>query len=91
MHRAAGSQREVMQVVTSGAIYDALDLRSLSIERDTVLSESPIPSWQSTLEQRGFVGAVNHFIDCVENQTAPLTSGEQAIAAQRIVESLLSQ
>lgn len=91
MHRAAGSQREVMQVVTSGAIYDAQDLRSLSIERDTVLSESPIPSWQSTLEQRGFVGAVNHFIDCVENQTAPLTSGEQAIAAQRIVESLLSQ
>lgn len=91
MHRAAGSQREVMQVVSGGVIYDAQDLRSLHIERDTVLSELPISGWQSTLEQRGFVGAVNHFIDCVENQTAPITSGEQAIAAQRIIEGLLSQ
>ena len=91
MHRAAGSQREVMQVVSGGAIYEAQDLRNLHIERDTVLCELPIAGWQSTLEQRGFVGAVNHFIDCVENQTAPITSGEQAIAAQRIIEGLLSQ
>ena len=48
----------------------------------------PAPGWQSTLEQRGFAGCARHFITCVQNQTVPETSGEQAILAQRIVERL---
>jgi predicted dehydrogenase len=39
-------------------------------------------------EQRGFAGCARHFITCVQNQTVPETSGEQAILAQRIVERL---
>ncbi|MBW7983337.1 Gfo/Idh/MocA family protein [Enterobacillus tribolii] len=89
MHRAAGSQRETLQVVMQGAIYDAADLRRLQVERQGVLSESPAPGWQTTLEQRGFTGAIGHFIDCLEQNRAPLTSGDQALAAQRLVESLL--
>lgn len=88
MHRAAGSQREMLQLVEAGAIYDVSDLRRLSTERDGTLTETPAPGWQTTLEQRGFVGAVNHFIDCLEGDSAPLTAGEQALAAQRMVESL---
>ncbi len=45
-------------------------------------------SWQTTLEQRGFVGCARHFIECVQNQTVPETAGEQALLAQRIVEKL---
>lgn len=44
--------------------------------------------WQSTLEQRGFVGCAHHFIECVKNQTVPQTSGEQALLAQRVVEKI---
>ena len=33
-------------------------------------------------------GDARHFITCVQNQTVPETSGEQAIMAQRIVERL---
>lgn len=42
------------------------------------------------LEQRGVVGAVHHFVDSLEKGVEPQTSGEQAILAQRVVESLLT-
>ncbi|MNF14313.1 putative oxidoreductase YceM [compost metagenome] len=58
-------------------------------EQQDVLTQSPVPGWQSTLTQRGFVGAIEHFVDCVTNQTAPETSGEQAIYAQTFIEKLL--
>ncbi|MDU1457325.1 MAG: gfo/Idh/MocA family oxidoreductase, partial [Klebsiella sp.] len=41
-----------------------------------------------TLEQRGFTGCARHFIECVQNQTVPETSGEQALLAQRVVDKL---
>nr|VUD25624.1 virulence factor MviM [Salmonella sp. NCTC 7297] len=53
-----------------------------------VFSSNPFLVGQTTLEQRGFVGCARHFIDCVQNQTVPETAGEQAILAQRVVETL---
>ncbi len=88
MHRSAGSQRESVQAVTDGGLYDVTDMRQWREERGAGVLERPVPGWQSTLEQRGFVGCARHFIDCVANQTVPETAGEQAILAQRVVESL---
>lgn len=88
MHRRAGSQREWIQAVTDGALLDITDMREWREERGTGVITPAIPGWQSTLEQRGFAGCARHFIECVQNQTVPETSGEQAIRAQRIVEKL---
>ena len=88
MHRRAGSQRESVQAVTDGALYDITDMREWCEEKGSGVLTRPIASWQSTLEQRGFAGCARHFIECVQNQTVPETSGEQAIMAQRIIEKL---
>lgn len=88
MHRRAGSQREWVQAVTDGALLDITDMREWREERGAGVVTPAIPGWQSTLEQRGFAGCARHFIECVQNQTVPETSGEQAIRAQRIVEKL---
>lgn len=88
MHRRAGSQREWVQAVTDGALYEVTDMREWREERGDGVLTRPVPGWQSTLEQRGFAGCARHFIACVENQTVPQTSGEQALLAQRIVEKL---
>lgn len=88
MHRRAGSQREFVQAVTDGALYDITDMREWREEKGNGVATPPAPGWQSTLEQRGFAGCARHFITCVQNQTVPETSGEQAILAQRIVERL---
>ncbi|CCJ78942.1 Virulence factor MviM [Cronobacter muytjensii 530] len=88
MHRRAGSQREWVQAVTDGALIDVTDMRDWREERGAGVVHRPVPGWQSTLEQRGFAGCARHFIHCVQNQTVPETAGEQALAAQRVVERL---
>lgn len=88
MHRRAGSQREWVQAVTDGGLYEVRDMREWQEERGQGVVQRPVPGWQTTLEQRGFTGCARHFIECVQNQTVPETSGEQALLAQRIVEKL---
>ena len=88
MHRRAGSQMERVIAVDDGAVYQVSDMRDWQQEKAGQISIDPIPGWQTTLEQRGFVGAAHHFIRCVENQTMPQISGEQALLAQRMVEKL---
>jgi virulence factor len=88
MHRRAGSQREWVQAVTDGGLYDVTDMRDWREERGAGVVQRPVPGWQSTLEQRGFAGCARHFLECVANQTVPETSGEQALLAQRVVEKL---
>ncbi|HCR56304.1 MAG TPA: virulence factor MviM [Raoultella sp.] len=88
MHRRAGSQREWVQAVTDGSLYEVRDMREWQEERGQGVVQRPVPGWQTTLEQRGFVGCARHFIECVQNQTVPETAGEQALLAQRIVEKL---
>ncbi|QDL31721.1 Gfo/Idh/MocA family protein [Serratia liquefaciens] len=89
MHRRAGSQRESVQAVTDGAIYQVNDIRQWLREDSQGVLEQPAPGWQTTLAQRGFDGAIRHFLASVSNQTLPETAGEQAIAAQRVIERLL--
>lgn len=88
MHRRAGSQLERVQAVTDGALIEVSDMRQWREECSAGVVTRPIPGWQSTLEQRGFVGCARHFIQCVQNQTTPETAGEQALAAQRIIDAL---
>lgn len=89
MHRRAGSQRESVQAVTEGAVYQLNDMRQWLREDSQGVLEQPAPGWQTTLAQRGFDGAIRHFIAAVSNQTVPETAGEQAISAQRVIEKLL--
>lgn len=91
MHRRAGTQREAVQAVMDGGWYQVSDMRVWKQETAAGISERPIAGWQTTLVQRGFEGAVRHFIDCVSNQTVPQTGGEQALLAQRVIEGLLQE
>ncbi|CAK6494122.1 Putative oxidoreductase YceM [Pantoea sp. Nvir] len=88
MHRRAGSQRERASLVGDGCCIDVLDMRDWQEERGDGVRIDPPPAWQSHLAQRGFSGAAHHFIQCVQNQTMPETSGEQALLAQRVVEKM---
>lgn len=90
MHRRAGTSRESILAVTDGGVYQLDNMQIWREEQQDILTQLPVPGWQSTLAQRGFVGAIEHFVDCVSNQTAPETSGEQAIYAQAMIERILN-
>ncbi|MGC6386919.1 Gfo/Idh/MocA family protein [Ewingella sp. S1.OA.A_B6] len=89
MHRQAGSSRESVQAVTQGAVYQLRDMKQWQEEKHDIISQLPLASWQTTLAERGFEGAINHFIDCAANHTAPQTSAEEGIYAQRIIGKIL--
>ncbi|WP_034946344.1 Gfo/Idh/MocA family protein [Erwinia oleae] len=88
MHRRAGTQRESVMAVADGNVLHVDEMREFRQEKANQLIVEAVPGWQTMLEQRGFAGAAQHFIACVQNQTMPQTSGEQALLAQRIVEKL---
>lgn len=91
MHRRAGTQREVVTAVCDGDYYQIEEMRDWQQENSRGLLREMPPAWQSHLTQRGFTGAAHHFIRCVENQTMPETSGEQALVAQRLTEKLIRE
>ena len=88
MHRRAGSQREWVQAVTDGGLYAVSEMREWQEECGLGVVQRPVAGWQTTHEQRGFVGCARLFIECVQNQTVPETAGEQALLAQRVVDKL---
>lgn len=89
MHRKSGSQQEQLIVVAEDSIHQVTNMNYWQSENAAGLSEKRPANWDSILVQRGFDGAIRHFIDCVTNQTQPLTSGEQGIMAQRMVEKMI--
>lgn len=91
MHRQAGSQREWVQAVTCGGLYQVEEMREWREDRDGVTLHPTVPSWQTTLEQRGFVGAVQHFMAAIEQRKPAETSGNQALLSQRMIEKLLGK
>ncbi|UUE38237.1 Gfo/Idh/MocA family oxidoreductase [Pectobacterium aroidearum] len=91
MHRHAGSQREWVQAVTHGGLYQVDEMREWREDREGVTLRPAVPSWQTTLEQRGFVGAVQHFMAAIEQRKPAETSGNQALLSQRMIEKLLGK
>ncbi|WP_409159554.1 Gfo/Idh/MocA family protein [Pectobacterium sp. B2J-2] len=91
MHRQAGSPREWVQAITKGGLYQVDEMREWREEHDGMMFHSAVPSWQTTLEQRGFVGAVQHFMAAIEQRKPAATSGNQALLSQRMIEKLLGK
>ena len=79
MHRDAGTQAETLEVITHGAVMRVRDLNRLEEERDGKICVSTAGSWQTILELRGFVPMVEHFLDCVANQTTPKISSSSVV------------
>ncbi len=91
MNRRAGSGSERVELSGDGALIQVTDMSCWQEERGHGRTFTPAASWQSHLEQRGFTGCARHFIECIANQTAPITSGEQALIALQIVDKLWRQ
>lgn len=89
MHRKAGTNLERIELVTEGALIRIKNLSVLEIEQNDTVISSIAPSWNTTLKQRGFEGAVNHFIQCINHDMKLVIDGEEALKSQELVEQLI--
>lgn len=90
MHRKAGSQQEQLIVIAEDSIHQITNMNHWWSENVVGISEKKPANWDSILVQRGFDGAIRHFVDSISNQTQPLISGEEGLKAQRMVEQMIS-
>ena len=90
MHRKAGTNLEELKLLTDGALIRVENLNVMETEQDGKLTIQTPPSWDTILKQKGFVDAVDHFVDCITHDTQPLVDGEEALKSQQLVEQLLA-
>ncbi|OUB23733.1 virulence factor MviM [Bacillus thuringiensis serovar yunnanensis] len=91
MHRKAGTNIEKLEVLTEGSILRVKNINTLEIESNNRVTTSTVPSWDTTLKQRGFEGAVQHFIDCLQNDEQPIIDGMEGLKSQLLVNQLLQE
>jgi virulence factor len=91
MHRKAGTNLEKLELLTDGSILKVKNMNTLEVESNNSLSTSFAPSWDTTLKQRGFEDAVQHFVNCVQNDEKPMIDGLEGLKSQLLVDQLLQQ
>ncbi|WP_335872275.1 Gfo/Idh/MocA family protein [Bacillus sp. 2205SS5-2] len=91
MHRRAGTNLEQIEMVTDGAIIRVKNMNTTEIEKDNAKQTTTSSSWETTLKQRGFEDAVQHFIDCVQQDVLPMVDGVEGLKSQLLVEELLKK
>lgn len=89
----AGCWQETYTLYGSGhsLIVDAFSrLRMIGKQEELVQEETYASSWTTTLEGRGFNGQINHFLDCVNRRSQPLTSGWDSVKTQQLAEQMVA-
>lgn len=91
MHRQAGVDLEKLEFITDRAIIRVSNMRDLEINEESVSKNRTSGSWQTVGNIRGFEGAINHFITCVENNTKPDVDGLEALKSQKLLQQMIDQ
>jgi virulence factor len=47
--------------------------------------------WMPQLEERGFVGEIEHFFECIRTRNTPMTDGYDSVKTQKLLEALIEK
>src|SRR5579859_7761996 len=89
MHRSAGTNLELLEIVTEGNIVRVKNLETMEVEANGSVVTTTVPSWETTLKSKGFEDAVAHFIGCIVGDTTPAVDGAEGLRTQRMVHEML--
>lgn len=88
MHRKAGSNHEGLCAVRDGLRLTVDEMVTLQRYEQNRHSTETFGSWDMLLTQRGFQGAIDHFLDALTNDAPILTDGREALRTQQLVTQL---
>ncbi|PKN87750.1 MAG: hypothetical protein CVU46_03435 [Chloroflexi bacterium HGW-Chloroflexi-8] len=57
----------------------------------SIQDETYASTWKTTLEGRGFVNQIQHFFNCLDSRSQPLTNGHEALKTQLLLEEILEK
>jgi len=90
-HRSAGTGLELLEIVNMGKIIRVKDLHTFEIEENGELKITETGSWETILKEKGFEGAINHFIFSILGDTAPIVDGLEGLKSQELMRSIIEQ
>jgi len=88
----AGSWQERLSLHGDGLSAEVSAFRELRVkyqEREEVYGLDRPGRWMSDWEERGFVGEVRHFFDCISERKSPLTDGVESARTQELMEAMV--
>lgn len=88
MHRKAGVNHEHVATVRDGQRFTVDEMVTLHRFEEGTHEVETFGSWDTLLTQRGFQGAIDHFISALVHDTPIETDGRQALETQRFVTEL---
>ncbi|EGK08301.1 virulence factor MviM [Desmospora sp. 8437] len=91
MHREAGTNMERLEAITDGKTRRVLHLETLEVEQDGEKIIHTPGAWEQVLKRRGFVDAVQHFVDSLRGDTPPFVDGREGIRAQELIEEIIQE
>jgi predicted dehydrogenase len=47
-------------------------------------------AWTSTLTRRGFIAALDHFLDCLRSRRPPAQSAQDALKSHELAQTILN-
>ena len=88
----AGAWQESATLHGDGLSVHVDAFRELRVKRgnhEEVYGNDRAGNWITSLQERGFTGEIDHFLQCVTSRETPFTSVNQAIKTQELLEELV--
>lgn len=90
-HRNAGTGLELLEIVNMGKVIRVKDLHTYEVEENGELKITETGSWETLLKEKGFEGAIHHFISSILGDTDPLVDGLEGLKSQMLVNTIIEQ
>lgn len=88
MHRKAGVNHELVSTIRDGQRLTVEEMITLHRFEAGAHQVETFGSWDTLLTQRGFQGAIDHFISALVHDTPIATDGREALETQRLLTDL---
>ena len=92
-NRSSGEWVEKLELYGSNTTIAVDAPESISITREGVTSTSKLTpahmGWADTSHRFGFADAIEHFFECVQSGSTPITSAEEAYRSQLLMDTIL--
>jgi virulence factor len=85
----AGGVRERVELYGAGVSARVEDLEVLQTQRGGVTEIRTPDPWSPTLTKRGFVSALDHFLNCLRNGQPPTQSAQDALKSHELAQTIL--
>ncbi|MGB4589174.1 MAG: Gfo/Idh/MocA family oxidoreductase [Clostridiaceae bacterium] len=89
LHRDSGKTKEMIEVINEGKTITVIDLATLVIESENETRTVSPSQWATVEKTKGFEDAIKHFVSAIILDKEPESSGMEALATQRVIDSII--